>query len=105
MAFVSVSELREQLNFTSDQGAIDEDLLQRKLDAALDHVQRLLGFKIEDNYGGEDQEEVPASLIEAIYQLAAHWYENREATIIGVSGQELPFGVRQIINEYRDWSF
>ncbi|GGA81239.1 hypothetical protein GCM10011491_05640 [Brucella endophytica] len=102
---ITLEGLKAQLNFTPDMGVNDDALLERKLAAALDHVERLLGFRIDETYGAPEQQPVPPSLIEAIYQLAAHWYENREASIVGVNAQEVPFGVRQIVNEYRDWSF
>lgn len=105
MAIVTVLELKEQLNLTDDVGTGDDVLLARKIDAAQGHIERLLGFKIEDTYGGQDQEDIPAPLVEAVLQLAAHWYENREATLVGVTGQELPFGIWPIINEYRVWTF
>lgn len=105
MAIVTVAELKEQLNLTDDLGTDDDTLLQRKIDAAQGHVERLLGFKIEDNYGGIDQEAIPAPLVEAVSQLAASWYENKEATLIGVSGQAVPFSVLDIVAEFRSWSF
>lgn len=48
---------------------------------------------------------VPPPLIEAIKLLVAHWYENREASLVGVTSSELPFGLMDILNRYRDWSF
>lgn len=105
MSIVTVEQFKEQINFTDELGSADDALIARKIAAAQDHVERLLGFKIETAYGGEDAEEIPPALVEAVLQLAAHWYENREATLIGVSGQELPFGVRAIIAEYRNFSF
>jgi len=105
MAIVTVSQLKEQINFSDDLGAADDALIDRKIAAAQDHVERLLGFKIEDVYGGQTQETIPPSLIEAVCQLAAHWYENREASLIGVGAQELPMGVADIVRNYRQWSF
>lgn len=102
---VTVAELKEQLNLSDDLGTGDDALLGRKIAAAQDHIERLLGFKIEETYGGTDQDEIPSALVEAVCQLAAHWYENREATLVGVNGQALPFGVEQIVNEYRGYSF
>jgi hypothetical protein len=102
---LTVQELKEQLNYSADLGTADDALLGRKLAAAQDHVERLLGYKIEVTYGGADQEPVPPALIEAVAQLAAHWFENREATLVGVTAQELPFGVWNIVNEYREYSF
>ena len=49
--------------------------------------------------------DVPDPIQEAIKQLAAHFYENREATLVGVSAQELPLGVADLINPYRAWCF
>lgn len=103
--FISVQALKEQLNFTDDQGEYDDALLGRKLKAAQNYIESLLGFELSEAYGSETQSVVPAAIIEAIYQTAAHWYENREAVLVGVSAQELPFGVWPIINEFRKWSF
>lgn len=102
---VSLTELKQQLNLTPDLGTDDDGLLERKISAAQNHVERLLGYKIEERYGGADQEAIPPALVEAVSQTAAHWYENREATLVGVSAQELPFGIWSIVNEYREYSF
>lgn len=99
MAIVSLSEVKEQLAFTDAMGAIDDLLLQRKLDAAQNHVERMLGYGIAERFDLD----VPPVLAEAVSQLAAHWYEHREAAGEGL--QALPFGVDQIVAEYRDYSF
>lgn len=105
MAIVSLAELKEQLAFTDDIGAVDDALLQRKLDAAQQHVERLLGFKIEATYGGQDQDPVPPVLVEAVCQLAAWWYEQREAAVTGTAVNEVPFGVREIVAGFREYTF
>lgn len=104
MAIVTVDELKEQLNLTADLGTGDDALLERKIAAAQDHLERILGFKIEATYGGDDQDPIPPALIEATSQLAAHWYENREATT-GAAMMTVPFGVADIVREFREWSF
>lgn len=101
---ISVAEIKEQLNIAADDNS-DDALLSRKIGAAQDHVERLLGFKISERYGGAEQEGIPSALVEAVSQLAAHWYENREASVIGMSAGALPFGVQDIIREYREYSF
>ncbi len=101
----TVEMLKEQLNLTPDLGNSDDALLGRKLAAAQDHLQRLLGYKIEVVYGNAGQEEIPPALVEAVLQTAAHFYENREAVLVGVTGAELPFGVSDIVANYREWSF
>ncbi len=49
--------------------------------------------------------DVPAPLREGVLNLAANYYENREATLVGVSAAALPYGVDSILQEYREWSF
>ena len=105
MAIVTVDQLKEQLNITADFGTGDDALLGRKIEAAQSHVERLLGFKIEARYGGTDQEPIPPALVEGVCQLAAHWYENREGTVVGATAQALPFGLSDIVREFREWSF
>lgn len=102
---VNIEQMKQQLNLTGIPGTDDDALIERKIEAAQNHIERLLGFRIEETYGGTDQDEIPPALVEAVCQLAAHWYENREATLVGVNGQELPFGVWQIVNEFREYSF
>lgn len=99
---VTVEEMKQQLGFTDDMGALDDELLERKIEAAQAHIERLLGYRLADEFPGNV---VPADLKEAIRLLTAHWYENREASIVGVSAQEIPYGIRDIIREYRNWSF
>ncbi|QNQ40585.1 head-tail connector protein [Brucella intermedia] len=102
---VTLEALKQQLNITADQGVDDNEILTRKLKAAQSYIESLLGFKITEVYGGTDQEPVPEALIEIIYQTAANWYENREAVLVGVNAQELPFGVWPVVNEFRKYVF
>ena len=99
---VTRSEIKEQINQALD---VDDELLDRKIAAAQNHVENLLGFKIEETYGGADQEPIPPALKECVSLLAAHWYENREASLVGVNAQPLPFGFTDIVNEFRNWSW
>ncbi len=105
MAIVTIDELKQQLNLTDDLGTGDDALLGRKIDAAQNHIERLLGFRIEAKYGGAGQDPIPPALAECVGQLAAHWYENREGTVVGATAQALPFGLADIVREFREWSF
>ncbi|MBB5045931.1 putative phage protein (predicted DNA packaging) [Rhodopseudomonas rhenobacensis] len=99
MAIVTLEEVKAQLNQTLD---VDDELIERKICAAQCHIEQLLGFKISDQY---TPTKIPAPLKECVCQLAAHWYENREAVLVGVTAQSLPIGVSDIVNEYRNWSW
>lgn len=102
---VTLAELKQQLNLSDDLGTADDALVQRKGEAAQNHIERMLGFKIAARFGIAGQDDVPPVLKEAVLMLAAHWYENREASLIGVTAMDIPFGVIAIVNEYREYTF
>ena len=54
---------------------------------------------------GADEANIPAAVKEAVRQLAAHLYENREASLVGVTAQSLPFGTLDLLSSYRAWQF
>jgi uncharacterized phage protein (possible DNA packaging) len=97
---LTLEDIKTHCNVTE---SADDLQLERLLAAAVAHVQRLLGFKLDD--ATEFPEGTPADLELAVLQLAADWYENREASLVGVTAQPIPFGVREIVNEYRRYSF
>lgn len=103
MAIVTTAELLVQVGLTDDAPAEDLLALQQKGAAAQNHVERLLGFKIEETFGGEGQAPIPEALRECVLQLACWWFENREAATD--MSRMLPFGVSEIVNEYREWTF
>jgi uncharacterized phage protein (predicted DNA packaging) len=90
---LSVADLKAHLNITTDA---DDALLQDKIDAAEGWIAA---------YCGEPFTDAPAPVQEATRQLAAHLYENREASLIGVSAQQLPFGTLDLLAPYRAWAF
>ncbi len=94
---LSLNDLKAQLNITANT---DDGLLTRLLAVATKQVERQLGFTLASMEGG-----APADLEHAVYLLAAHHYENREATLVGVTAQVLPFGVEAIVAEYRNYTF
>lgn len=51
--------------------------------------------------GYETAADVPEPLRQAIKLMVAHWYENREAVVIGPAVNELPFGAQALIAPYR----
>lgn len=95
---VDVPTLKEQLRIDFND---DDALVERKIEAAQDLIERHLGFRIEEEY----PDDIPPSLIEAVCQLVGHWYENREAVLVGVTAQSLPLNVADIVREHRNWSW
>jgi hypothetical protein len=100
MSIVSLATAKAHLNVTVDE---DDALIQGKIDAAEAHIANLLGFTLASGFGSSSG--VPEDVREAILQLTGHFYENREASLVGVSAEEVPFGVWQLIAPYREYVF
>lgn len=47
--------------------------------------------------GATRKEDVPQAIVHAARLLVGHYYENREASIVGVTAQDLPLGVRHLL--------
>ena len=92
---VSLENLKAHLNITSDE---DDAVLIAKLEAATEWIAKYTGVPV-------NAPDAPAPFNEATRQLAAHLYENREATMVGVTAQALPFGLLDLLNPYREWAF
>lgn len=102
MAIVSLGDMKGHLSLTEDQQE-DDALIVAKINAAQNHIERMLGFQIAARFGGEGQPEVPPALHEGVMQLAAWWFENRET--VTDAGRELPFGISDIVTGFREWTF
>ena len=103
MAIVMLDEMKSELGITD---SVDDALISAKIDAAQAHLEALLGYRIADEFGEPPLPVVPGDLITAVKMLTAHWFENREATIVGVSAMETPHGVWEIVaNRRRYWGY
>lgn len=96
MTVITVEDAKAHLNITTDA---DDTLIAGKIEAAEVWIGRWLETPL------AEMTEVPADLKEAVRLLVGHLYENREATLIGLTAEEVPFGVWDIINQHRAWSF
>ena len=96
MSILTVEDLKAHLNITGDA---DDALLAQKIAAAEAWVSRWLEITL------AEMEEVPADLKEAVRLLVGHLWENREASLVGISAAELPLGLWDILNQHRQWSF
>mgnify|MGYP000197396570 CR=1 FL=1 len=120
---VSVADVQAHLNLEGDE---DTAVVERKIAAAQEWIARFTGVNFESYYIAppppppppdppdpyyfepepfDSYATVPAPLKEAVRQLAAHFYENREAALVGVTASELPFGVIDLVAPYRTWVF
>lgn len=85
-----VALLKSQLNLDHD---LDDDLLAHKLDAAEIWIA---------NYTGVAFDAANAAQTEAALQLAAYWYEQREAASFDQTTRPIPFGVRDLLDSIKD---
>lgn len=92
---VSLDALKSHVRV--DYGDDDADL-GAKLEAARRHIEAYVG-PLDDFENG-----VPAEIVEAVKQLAAHFYATREAAQ-EESLSVIPFGVFDLIGPYRKWEF
>lgn len=94
---VTAQQLRRQLNLDAD---LEEDaFLEGKIAAAESWIEAFIGTTF------AELNPLPAALREAVLQLAAHLFANREAVLVGVSASEMPFGVIDLIRPWRVWEF
>ncbi|MBE7183439.1 MAG: phage gp6-like head-tail connector protein [Methylobacterium mesophilicum] len=94
MSIVSLGALKAQLQIDFDDF---DTLLQSKLDAAEAWAENFMGCSIYD-FGSP----LPADIQEAVLQLAAHWYVNREATLVGLNAAMMPFGVISLLSPHME---
>lgn len=96
MTIITAADAKAHLNITTNA---DDTLITAKIEAAEAWVSRWLETPL------AEMDEVPGDLKEAVRLLVGHLYENREASIVGISAEEIPFGIWDIINQHRAWSF
>lgn len=104
MPVVTLAEIREHLSLTPGVAEEDAAMLDRQAAAAQGYVESWLGYTLATRYGSGTLPAVPEALRQAILQLVATWYENRES----VSADRMtaaPHGLEQILDAYRDRSF
>ena len=94
----ALTDLKAQLNLTDDDA--DDALLTGMIDDALDHTGSAIGADARLSY-----DELPGGLRRAVLMLAAHFFENREAVLVGISANELPLGFWELVAPHRKWVF
>lgn len=92
---IDLEAAKAHLNVTIDA---DDALIGDKLAAAKAFV---AAYTASD----PDSDTSPAPVREAVLQLTAHLYENREASLVGITAQHLPFGFLDLLANYRAFAF
>jgi len=100
MTIITVADAKAHMNIT---GEADDALIADKIAAAEAWIGQFIGTALDD--AGAFPDGTPEPLKEATRQLVAHMYEQREAVLIGIASDEVPFGVADLIRPYRDWAF
>lgn len=95
---VDIESAKAHLNLTTSD---DDALVTRLIAVAQDWLESQLGYRLADEY----PDEVPVALEHGIFLMVAHFYANREASLVGVSAAPLPLGICDIVNDYRRWSW
>lgn len=91
---VTLESMKAHLRITET----DEDaLIAEKIAVASDWVSKYTGIPV-------DSPDVPPMVAEAVRQLAAQLYAVREASLIGVSTQIMPFGMLDLLDPYKKWA-
>lgn len=98
MAIVTLDDMKAHLGVTDDA---DDSLIEGKISAAQSFLESWLGYEIEEEFASA----VPADLVEAVKQQAAHFFENREAVTAGVTLQATLASVEEVIRNRRSYRF
>src|SRR4051794_30772223 len=105
---ITLEQAKAQLNVTHD---LDDGLIRDKLAAAKAFVAAYTGGPVESgdqpvfSADGTVIDDTPAAVRQATLMLTAHLYENREASLVGVTAQHLPFGFLDLLANYRAFAF
>lgn len=89
---ISLADVKAELRITHN---FEDALITRKIAAAKDYIEEIIGCKLESIEGG-----APAGLIEAWVKLTVHFYEWRGAAIDG-SMAAMPNSFDDLLRTYR----
>ncbi len=86
---ISLDDMKAHLRVTISD---DDVIIADKLATAAEWISKYTGIPSDST--------TPAPVNEAVRQLAAHLYANREASLVGATAQSLPFGVLDLLYPY-----
>lgn len=94
----ALTDLKAQLNIIDDDS--EDATLATMIADALDHTGSAIGADAPVSY-----DDAPGGIRRAVLMLAAHFYENREAVLVGIGSNELPLGYYDLIAPHQKWVF
>ncbi|ODN68847.1 head-tail connector protein [Methylobrevis pamukkalensis] len=100
---ISDGDIQEYLNLEADEYGGAGVYLPALKAAATSHIEAQIGKTLQSFV--DDEGEIPGGLYTAALMLIGHLYENREASIVGVSIGAVPFGFDDLVRPYRTWVF
>ena len=65
-----------------------------------DTANRVECVRVTYQAGYASADKVPRGIVQAAKLLLGHYFENREATLVGVPAQELPLGIKSLLQPY-----
>jgi hypothetical protein len=86
---ISLDDMKSHLRVTITD---DDVIIADKLATATDWILNYTSISADST--------IPTPVNEAIRQLTGHLYANREASLVGVTAQSLPFGVLDLLTPY-----
>lgn len=93
----ALAALKAHLNIIDDA---DDELITGKVEAAIAFTSHQIGGEAPLAW-----DTAPADVRQAVLMLAAHWYENREAILVGIGAEAVPLGYSDLLLAYRRWVF
>lgn len=69
--------------------------------SAFTQIEYVAGFGPLEPGGVGAEVPVPRMLVQAMLLLVGSWFENHEASVVGTSAVELPFGVKDLCRDFR----
>lgn len=86
---ISLEDMKAHLRVTISD---DDVIIADKLATAAEWIAKYTGIPSDST--------TPGPVNEAVRQLTAHLYANREASLVGATAQSLPFGVLDLLTPY-----
>ncbi len=100
MTTITVDDAKSHLNIDTDE---DDGLLGDKIAAAEAWLAQFIGVALDDATTFPDG--TPEPLREAVRQLVGHLYNNREATLVGLSITDVTPGLFDLVRPFREYQF